>query len=311
MPESIQHLLDAHSFRIAFLVAAAAAVVLAIASLALRRFALERALLPLAGLASAAGVAAGLHSSDYWSGDLLIGLAVLAGGGLAITVLGPLVDAPVAIGLVVAIPGALILGSDSDVTTFGWAQAFSVVAIVVGATLVADFDHYQAHAGFGPVFMAVTALGVYYTVPDTEEAVALVGATLPLILIALPKPLASLGRAGSFAMVGAVVWLASVDGRGRASAIVGAVACLGVMLLDPLLDRLLPARDEHVVRPWSWQPLSVAAIHVALVGIASRVAGTRESLGGAIAIIVVAFVAAAVALAFIPQYYVQDDSAAT
>lgn len=306
MPESIQHLLDAHSFRVAFLVAAAAAVVLVVANLVLRRFVPERALLPLAGLASAAAVAAGVRSTDFGSGDILLGLALLAAGGLVITVLGLVVEAPLLIGAVAAVPGALVLASDADITTFTWAKTFSIVAIIVGSALVADFDNYQARAGLGPVFMAVTALGVYYTVPDTEEAVVLVGATLPLIFVAFPKPFAALGRSGAFAMVGAVTWTAAVDGRGRASSIVGAVACLGVMLLDPLLDRVLPTRDERIVSPWSWPLLLVLAIHIALVGVASRIAGTRDSLSAAVVITVVAFAVAAVALAFVPQHSVDD-----
>lgn len=311
MPESIEHLVDAHSFRVAFLVAAGATVVLAIAGLALRRFLPGRAPLPLAGLAGAAAAAAALHSSNYWSRDLLVGLGALAGGGLVITVLGRFLEAPLLLGFAAAVPGALLIGSAADVTPYDWVQPFVVIAIVVAASLVAEFDDFQARAGYGPVFLAVTALGLYWTVPDTEEAVALVGASLPLILLGFPKPLASLGGAGSFAMVGVAVWLAAVDGRGRESSIVGATACFGVMLLDPLLDRILPTRAERVVGPWSWPPLLVAAIHLGLVFVAARVAGTRESLLDGTAIALAAFGVGGLVLALIPQYVVEDRSAAT
>jgi hypothetical protein len=280
---------------------------LAVASLVLRRFAPERAVLPLAGVAGAVAVIVGMRDTPNWSDDLAIGMVLLAAGGLVVTLLVMFVDAPLLIGAVAAVPGALIVAADADITRFDWARTVSIVAIVAGAALLSDYDDYAGRAGLGPVLFAATALGVYYTVPDTEEAVALVGATLPLVLLGFPKPFASLGRPGTFALVGAVVWVACIDGRGRASAIVGAIGCFGIMLLDPLLDRVLPEREEHIVRPWAWPYLAVAAIHAALVVVASRVAGTRESLGSAVVILVVAFAVAAVALAALPQCSVRDE----
>ena len=312
MPSSIEHLVDTHSFRVAFLVAGGAALVLlAIAGLAAWRRPSEPIPMPVLGLVGAAAALAGLHSTDFWTGDLFLGLVVLAVGGIGITVLGRFFEAPVLSGFALAVPGAVIVGTAVDANPFDWVQPFVVVAIVVAAALVADFDDYQSKSGFGPVFLAITALGVYWTVPDTEEAAALVGAAIPLALLAFPKPLATLGRSGAFAMVGVVVWLAAVDGRGRESAVVGATACLGVMLLDPMLDRILPTRDEHRVRPWTRLPLLVTAIHLGLVFVASRIAGTQDSLGLAAIITVAAFAVAAGLLAVVPQFYVEEHPAPT
>jgi hypothetical protein len=308
VPESLTHLLDAHSFRIAFLVAMSATVVLAIAGLIVNHF--RRTPLALAGIAGAAAAIAGLYTSGYWTDDLALGLGVLAVGGIGITLLRPMVDLPLLIGIVFAVPGALIIGSAAKGTTFDWAHAFVVVAIVIAAPLVADFDHYHARAGLAPVFFAVTALGVYWCVPDTEEAVALVGATLPLILLGFPRPLVAMGRAGSYALVGTVVWVAVVDGRGRATSVVGATLCLGVMLLDPLLDRALPSREERVVGPWSWPPLLVTAIHVGLVAVASRVVGVQGTLLAAGITGAAAFAVAATLLALVPQYFVRRSAIA-
>ena len=311
MPESVQHLLDAQPFRVAFLVAAVGTVVLAAASLILRRFMPERAVLPLAGVAGAAAVIAGMRDAPNWSDDLAIGMALLAAGGLAVTLLVTLIDAPLLIGAAAAVPGALVVAANADVTRFDWARTTSIVAIIAGAALLADYDDYARRMGLAPVLLAVTVVGVYYTVPDTEEAVALVGATLPLVLLGFPKPLASLGRAGTFALVGAIMWVACIDGRGRASSIVGAIACFGIMLLDPLLDRILPERQEHIVRAWSWPLLAAAAIHAALVAVASRVVGTRDSVGSAVVIALVAFAVAAAALAALPQCTLEDERVRT
>ena len=311
MPESVQHLLDAHPFRIAFLIAAVTTVVLAVASLVLRRFAPERAVLPLAGVGGAVAVLVGMRDAPNWSDDLAVGMVLLAAGGLAVTLLVAFVDAPLLIGAAAAVPGAVVLAADADVTQFDWAKTVSIVAIIAASALLADYDDYARRAGLAPVLLAMTAIGVYYTVPDTEEAVVLVGATLPLVLLGFPKPFASFGRAGMFALVGAIVWVACVDGRGRDTAIVGAIGCFGIMILDPLLDRVLPERTEHVVRPWAWPLLAVAAIHGGLVFVASRVAGTSDSLSRAVVIMAVAAAVAAVALAALPQCTLEDETVRT
>jgi hypothetical protein len=311
VPESVQHLLDAQPFRAAFLVAAVTTVVLAAASLVLRRVAPERAVLPLAGVGGAVAVLVGMRDAPNWSDDLAVGMTLLAAGGLAVTLLVAFVDAPLLIGAAAAVPGALVVAADADVTEFDWAKTVSIVAIIAASALLADFDDYGKRAGLAPVLFAATAIGVYYTVPDTEEAVVLVGATLPLVLLGFPKPFASLGRAGTFALVGAVVWVASVDGRGRDTAIIGAIGCFGIMVLDPLLDRVLPERPERIVRPWSWPFLAVAGTHAALVVVSSRVAGTSESLSRGVVILAVAFAVAAVALAALPQCALEDERVRT
>jgi hypothetical protein len=312
VPSSIEHLVDTHSFRVAFLIAGVATLVmLGIAGIAAWRRDSEPLPMPVLGLVGAVAAVFGLRSTDYWTGDLLLGLVALGAGGAAITVLGRYFEAPLLAGAVLAVPGALLTAAAVDANPLDWVQPFVVVAIVVAAATVADFDNYQSRTGFGPVFLAVTALGVYWTVPDTEEAAALVGAAIPLALLGFPRPLATLGRAGAFAMVGVVIWLAAVDGRGRASAVVGATACLGVMLLDPVLDRVLPSRHEHNVRPWTLFPFLVTGIHVGLVVVESRIAGTQSSLGAAVVITIVAFAISAALLAIVPQFYVEEQTSST
>ncbi len=136
---------------------------------------------------------------------------------------------------------------------------------------------------------ALTAIGVYATVPDTERALVLLGVSVPLLLLGWPVALMSLGSAGSYAAVGTLVWVAATDGRGRQTAVIGAIACLGLLVIEPAA-RLLRGRRATVlaVLPKSiWTVLPVAGTHLAIVYVASRVAGLRHAIGAAAAIVVI------------------------
>jgi len=260
----------------------------------------EKGLLGLAGIAVVLATLFGLERREVLADDeqLLVGLVVLAAGALVTTRF----RWPLGLGMLAAVPGAALVASTSDVADINidWVRALTFVTTAAGAALVADFDRENARSGLGPVLLAVTALGMYTTVPDTEQAAVLVGATLPLALLGWPKPLASLGAPGAAATVGLVVWTASVGGRGRPGAIVGAMACLGVMLLEPLVRRAFRRRPAPApTSPLSSGMVVVAALHVALVLCVSLAAGREVSARAAAAISVVAFAAAAAALAVI------------
>jgi hypothetical protein len=229
---------------------------------------------------------------------LVLGLLVLAAGAF----LASKLPWQPAVGVVLAIPGAALIASTTDVSSIDidWVRVLTFGTTATGAALVADFDRFNARAGLAPVLLAVTALGMYTTVPDTEQAAVLVGVTVPLVLLGWPKPLAALGAPGAAATVGLVVWTASVGGRGRPGAIVGAMACLGVMLVEPVVRQIFRRwPPPEPTGPWSSGIVITAALHVALVLCVSVAAGREVSARTAAAISVVAFVAAAVALAVI------------
>jgi hypothetical protein len=122
-------------------------------------------------------------------------------------------------------------------------------------------------------------------VPDTEQALVALGAALPVALVGWPWPLASLGRAGAYAAAGALLWVVAAGGGGRGSAVVGGVACLGLLAVEPLA-RLLDAGHESVLEWRSAGRRSAAAvlIHVGLVLVAARVAGLRSTVASAVTI---------------------------
>jgi hypothetical protein len=151
------------------------------------------------------------------------------------------------------------------------------VVTVIGAWSVADFDRRWRSQGYVPVLWAVTVVGVYYTVPDTTEALVLLGAALPLIPLGWPWPVASFGRAGSWAAVGILTWTIAIEGYFRQSAIVGGIGCLGILAFEPLV-RLL--RRDHstpfqLLPASRWGVIVLAIGHLGLVYYSSRVAGVR------------------------------------
>jgi hypothetical protein len=161
------------------------------------------------------------------------------------------------------------------------------LAVATGAVaaVLADFDRRQGQRGLLPLLLVVTAAGIYATVPDVEAALVLLGATVPMTLLGRPGPLARsrpwpplLGAAGAVAAAGVLVWTVATGGAGRPGAVVGGLACLGLLAVEPLARRLDPRRrgllDPLDRRPGlAWTAL---AAHAVLVGVASRAVGRPE-----------------------------------
>jgi hypothetical protein len=213
---------------------------------------------------------------------LALGLALLAvAGGLADLVRSTLLR------IVVVIPGAafVVLALEGVPR---WVRAVGFVAVLLGAPLVAATDRRAPRPT--PPLVLVTVLGVYACVPDTEFARILVGAFLAAALLAFDPELRAVG-AGSCAAVGIVVWDACQEGAARPGAVIGAVACLGVLVLVPVFGRKLRLGD-----PWSLVAWVVAGTHVGLVAWCSRVAGLRHSALVATAIVIPGYLIAAGAL---------------
>jgi hypothetical protein len=244
--------------------------------------------LPLAGVVVVAAAAIALEHIGRLPGRALLGVVALAVGGAAVQGAPRWLTAPA------AVPGGLVLGSAAPDVAPGWVPAFVVASTVIGAYLVAVFDDRGRAVGLAPVLVPVTAIGVYATVPDTEEAGALVGASLPVALSSVPAPLSSLGGALSAPLVGLVAWVAAGGGRGRPGSIVGGTACLGALLLGPVLPdlRRAAARLPRRLRVLA----AVGVVHVGIVLVASRVAGLRTSAVAAFVIAVVALVVGAAIL---------------
>jgi hypothetical protein len=83
--------------------------------------------------------------------------------------------------------------------------------------------------------------------------------------------------AGALVAAGLLVWMVATDGAARPGSIVGGLACLGVLAVEP------PARRLAGRRPGGPLPAPVlAAAHLVLVAVAARVVGRRETVAEAL-----------------------------
>jgi hypothetical protein len=280
--DPLTDLLTHDGFRTGALFGAVAAAVVALVALMSRR------VLPWAGLALAGACTVAIGDELDVEAGIVAGLVLLAAGGWIAGRRGPLVR------LAAAAPGAVVLARAAAADRPDWALPAVLVVTLVGGVLVAETDGVYRR-GLPPVLMAVTTFGIYVTTPDTEHSAILLGAAVPVALLGWPRPLAALGVGGSFAGVGVLAWVVVLDGVGRDGAVVGGLACLGALAVEPLAR--WAARPARGWAPSRRHDLVVTAAHVGLVLVCSRVAGLRSSAAPALAISAVAWLAAGVVLA--------------
>jgi hypothetical protein len=242
---------------------------------------------PVAGLVVATALAKGMAESNGLPSNVSRGLVYLAFAGLSAGVLASIWPPLAYTGLLFAIPGAQLLTTNTELPQVSWVAPLVVVTVAVGGTLVADFDRRYHQRGWSVVMFAISVVGVYFTVPDTERALVLLGATLPILLLGWPFALASLGTVGAYPAVGTLAWIAAYEGLGRRSSIVAGVACLGLFVSEPLARILRWGAStifDALPRRF-WTVVPVAAGHLVLVFVASRIAGLRTVVGQTVVIV--------------------------
>jgi hypothetical protein len=251
-------------------------------------------LAPVAGVLFAAAACAALRDSIGVPDGVLLGVLVLAAAGLLVEAL----DAWWVTSLFPAIPGGWLIATQGGLVEEHWVRWVVALIAVAGGGLMGEFDRRWAVHGFGPVLLSVTAVGVYYTVPDTEQAAVVLGAAVPLVLLGWPYPLARLGFPGAMASAGVLAWTIGAGGIGRFSSIVGGAACLGLFVAEPAARALRAGRRSvlAVLPRAPWVVPVVASAHLGLVFIGARVAGLRPTVRDAIAVVAAE---AAVALAIL------------
>ena len=242
---------------------------------------------PVAGLLlAAAGVAAIVQAQRPVPG-LVPGILALGVGGAFVDVvprLRPLLPA-------LALPGAWLVATGVEAQQ-SWLPLVLAVAVAVGGALVADFDVRWSAMPIAPGLMVVSLAGVFVTVPETKEALPVIGAALPLALLGWPANLASLGAGGSLAATGLLAWTVGQGGTFRVTAIVGGLACLGMLVAEPVGRMLRADRSRRRLPRTVGVVAAVAGAHVVVVFVVARVAGVREDLPLALGITVVALAAA-------------------
>lgn len=216
-------------------------------------------------------------------------LMMAAGVGLAI-----LLGAPMSVQALAAVPGSIWLAVASNVTDLLWVRVMFALFIPIAGYLINDFELRHEGLGLGAIYYALATLGAFGAIPDTEWAVTLLAIAFVLTFLAWPRMLASLGPVGSFLAVTVLVWVTAQGGAPRPASIVGAIACLGLLILEPIIIAFKPRAmrvSRFVKRNWVGAILaSVPQFMVVLI--CSRVAARFTS--EVPALLIVAFVYAAV-----------------
>jgi len=227
---------------------------------------------PLGGAVIAVGALWSIAANRHVPAAVLVG--VIGIGAVAALAHAP----PVSLWhcTILALPFASLIGFQGELVTEVWARALVSGAIAVGSMLVADFDDTWRSETAGLTLFVVSALGVYATVPDTELVGAVLGASLPLLLIGWPVRVASLGRVGGAAATALLLWAGAAGGGGRPASIVAVVVCLGLLVGVPIGTTLLPRAANRFGRvPPTPLVLALIAAHAVIVLTAARVAGQR------------------------------------
>jgi hypothetical protein len=239
------------------------------------------------GLPLAAGGFAAICLTRTPTAGMVIGLAgVTASAAMTAALLSAGRRMPAAVAFLLTIPFAWLLAVDAS--SVGWVRAVVVGAAAVGPVAATATDADWGSMGVTPILFAVSSAGVFAAVPNTREAAALLGASVPAALAGWPLGRARLGRVGAACATVLLVWVAAIGSLGREPAVVGAIACLG-LLATLSAGRGLAASWRSRRRPGPRSglvvgPLPTIVVHMAVVAVASRVAGISSTLRVAVPI---------------------------
>jgi hypothetical protein len=284
MPDPLSDLLAHEGFQTGLLFGIVAALVVVVVVVVGRRSH------PWAGAAFVLAGIAAVHDLYRVEIAAVAGLVLVIACGHVAAGRAPTVQ------LVAVVPGTVLFALAADLDRPAWAVPAIVTATLVGGLLVASFDRVLGPRGVAPVLLAVTVLGIYLTTPDTEHSAVLLGAAVPVALLSLPWPLATLGVGGSFAAVALVAWDVAVDGMGRDGAVVGGLACLGMLVVEPVVRWAAQGRGIPPAPVPLRYAATVVALHVGVVAVCSRVGGLRSSAIEAFVVCALAYVVAAAVL---------------
>jgi hypothetical protein len=252
---------------------------------------------PAIGLPTAAAAMIAIAPPQSPTVGVIVGLAgVTAIVGLAAPTRSRSGTKPVVLTLLLAAPFAWLLAIDAS--SVAWVRAVGLCGATLGPVAARRTDAEWGRAGLTPGLYAITAAGVFAAVPNTEAAVTLLGAALPGACAGWPLGRARLGGAGAVSATALLVWVAAAGAAGREPAIVGALACLGLLVaLPPGLWLAAHSRWATVRRDRrsATGPLAVLVVHAAVVAVASRVAGISHDLRVAVPVAVATLVVAAIA----------------
>ncbi|HEY6628949.1 MAG TPA: hypothetical protein VI193_08195 [Acidimicrobiia bacterium] len=231
--------------------------------------------------------------------SLLASLFALAVGGWMARPPGGSARAP--FGWILIAAGAITMVLRGGFADIGWRAVLApIVTILIGAALAAWAKRLPQDV-LG-IMVAISAFGIWATVPETETARALLGASIPLAVATLPPIRARLGYSGAFALAGLLVWVVATGGEARSASIVGGWACIGAIAV-------LPLYNPPVVSLVGRKRALTVLIHALMVVVASRVIGLWESGGLALLAVIVLFVGGYWLLSLLPSVRARKTAA--
>lgn len=208
-----------------------------------------------------------------------------------------------------SVPGVIVLSLAAR-SEPGWVMAVTVLAIPLAGALVAEFDTRYGNLGLGILFFGLAATGTFLAVPDTELVRTLFAVCLPLTFLAWPRVLVRLGGAGSFLAIGVFAYFTALGGINRPASVIGAMACLGFLVLEPVVARLRPRLKRLVdfIRPTAEAAIWASIPQLIVVYLTSRVAAHFTSLTSATLVAGVALAAASLLLIWLDATWVASLS---
>lgn len=218
------------------------------------------------GFAVSAAALSAFYATGQSPGALAIGLAMLIAGGLLVTrTVEPVTSHPrVLLGWILIAIGASLATQGGE--TGVWARFGLPVLIVVLGYQLGLWKGVRQAPVLGALF-AITAFGIWATVPDTETARSLLGAAIPMSIATLGPLRVRLGHPGSFALMAAVAWVAATGGGARGASIVGAMGCVGLIAIIPFMGD----------KARGLSPGAILVAHAVFVLISSRMIGLWTS----------------------------------
>lgn len=236
-----------------------------------------------------AAVSAALVTLDEGFVREILGLGLIVGGaGLARVLMAPAWVIPVAV-----VPGALWIAVTTSATEFVWVRVAIVVLVPVCGYLITDFEMRYRRMGLGMIFYGLAALGVFVAVPDTEWARVLTAAAIPVVFIAWPRVGISLGVEGAYVATAVLILVSAQGGEPRPASIVGSIACLGLLVLEPIAFAMSPsivALTTSMRQNWAGAALASLPQFV-VVALCSRVAARFTTELPAFITVVVVYIA--------------------
>lgn len=274
-------------FRTGLIAGASAAVIGAFVGLVWRWRRSEPA--PIVGLLVGGAAMATVLSAVGVSRRLALGLLVLAVAGA----IHGRIRRGFLVAWLVAVPGAWLVTDATGLSLDPRLEWLGIALVAVSAPAVASADRYLGSVALGPALLGLSVVGIFFAIPDTEDALILLGVALPVALLGWPARLGSLGTTGAYVMVGVVTWTILRGGYGRPGSIAGAMACLGLLVVIPLAHTMAGASSRWPLPSVSLRDvILILTAHLGVVAVASRVVAVPGSFAMAAAMGVTLLLAA-------------------